>query len=454
MSLRSIWSLLLLTAAVCFTGCSDKTCTPSDGDNTTPGSALECAAGEVCYLGRCIETCTPGARCTTDDQCDDLRPFCVGRACSACGAGIACVPTLNICQPVSEVIPPEARDRPPQPPGTPRALDAGFTPGGIVRPARDAGIVEQPEDREVTRAVLVDLGIRTDYGISPPTTQGVADVRSFNTALGAGNGLKWRVDTEPPKVEIAFGEPGEDPTAPPVPRDGDCELRRLATVAGPGGASPTPIEIGEIRLTNPTDFPNSITPELIARFDDTLNRYIAIPSPVEPDFLTYSVSDPVEPHFVFVSGTAVTGVILRTWPETSDFGHHVPFELMPTEATEAALQAGFDVANPATTDLVFRYQRIESGNDGFEAVFVRIEGQQTELFCEQREGPTSGGELRVRAPLLSSFREAEGLTGPQTYNLVFERASRELLQPASTEDQLVLVTVRIRHSLRSPITFQ
>ena len=438
--------------------CADKTCTPSDGDNSTPGPAFECAAGEVCYLGRCITTCSAGAElfeeCRSDDDCSGSRPNCVRGFCSSCVDIETCVPTLNICRPVNEVDLPEPLERPPGgPQAVPRPLDAGFAAGGIVRPTRDGGVEEQPVDREVTRAVLIDLGREIDYSAQPAVERGIAVVRSFNTQIGAGNGLKWRVGPTPPRVESSFPDPAQDPNAPQGTIDEFCEVRKLEPLTGPGGA-PTPTNIGEIRMVNPSDFPNSIQPELTAAFDPGTNQYEIMPGPVTPTFLTYSVSVPTEPHFVFISGAVLADVVVRVWPEETDFGHHVPFELIPTPTTQSALQASYRVADPAAEDLVFRYERIETGNDGFEAIFVRITGNQTELFCEQREGPGLGGELRIRAGILNAFRQAEGMNQTSNYELIFERASRELIQAPGAPGQLVLVTVRVRHSLKTPIVFE
>ena len=435
-------------------GCTDNSCTPSSGDNNTPGPAFECAAGEVCYLGQCIKTCSAGAelveRCASDNDCSGSRPSCVRNFCSSCSDDEACVPTLNICQPVSEVILPDAIDRPDLPQTVPRPLDAGFAPGGIARPGGDAGVAEQPEDSEVTRAAFVDIGRQVNLRSDPATESPVASVRVFDTAIGAGNGLKWRVELDPPQVEVAFLDPSE-PGAPQNTIDEFCELRMLQTATGTTGATATPADLGTIRVLNSADFPDSITPQLTARF--SANSYVLDEAPTDPSFLRFSVVEPTAPQFILVTGPTVSGVVARAWPEGSDFGHHVPFELIPTDATRTAMQAGFQVADPATEDLAFRYDRIETGNDGFEAVYVRITGEQTELFCEQREGPGLGGAIFVRAAILDAFRLAEGLNGPQTYNLYFERASRELLQPVGAPGQLVLVSIRVRHTLRTTVTF-
>ncbi|MEM7676392.1 MAG: hypothetical protein AAF449_10355, partial [Myxococcota bacterium] len=436
--------------------CTDKTCTPSDGNNTRPGPAFECAAGEVCYLGRCISTCSAGAelveKCESDDDCSGARPNCVDTFCSSCQETQTCVPTLNICQSVSEVDLPEISLRPGSAPeGVDRPLDAGFRPEGIVRPLADAGIVDQPVDREVTRVAVVDLGIETNYETGVAVSEPIAAIHAFDTAIGAGNGLKWRVEFNPPRVESDFPDPSEDPTVPPIIADEFCEIRRLEAVSGPGGP-PQPTNIGRISLVNPSDFPNSISPELTGTFNAAAGGYQVTPVP-QVDFLSFSQNDPPSPHFVFVSGAAVAGLIPSVWPQGDDFGHHVPFQLVPTENTETALRNGFRVTNPASADLIFRYDRIDTGNDGFEAVFVRIAGRRTELFCEQREGPSLGGDLRVRASILDAFRQVEG-PNPPPYQVYFERASRELLNPAAAEGELFLVTIRIRNSLRAPIIFE
>ena len=459
--------LLIAVAAAFFVGqpaCTENSCTPSNGDDTEPGPAFECSAGEVCYLGKCLDTCSAGAElsevCTSDDDCSGARPNCVRARCSACSELETCVPTLNVCQPVSDVIPPEELTRPESgPQAVPRPLDAGFEPGGIRRPLRDAGVAEQPQDREVTRVALIELGREIDYGMSPPVEIPVTIVRSFNTQINAGTGLKWRLDATPPRVEEDFPDPAVDPTAPPGTVDDFCRVRKLEPGVGMAGETPTPASLGDILMSNPTDFPNSITPELIARWNGTNNRYDITPGALTPSFLTFSTTAPPPPdtngpHFVFVSGGSVNSVVSASWPQTSDFGHHVPFELVPTDGTRDAMLAQYQVANPAAQDLAFRYDRIESGNDSFESVLVRVIGSRTELVCDQQEGADRGGDIRVRAGILNAFRAAEGITAATTYPLYFERASRKLLQPSSPEDQLVLITVRIRHSHRTSITFE
>ena len=432
--------------------CSEKTCTPSNGDNTQAGPAFECSAGEICYLGKCFTTCNAGAeladRCSSDDDCSGARPNCVRGTCSSCFELQTCVPTLNICQPVAEVDIPERRERPDQPQPVPRPLDAGFVSGGIKKPEPDAGVAEQPVDREVTRAVLVDIARQFNFSPLPAREIPIVAIRSYNTAIGAGNGLTWRVEFDPPRVEIPYPDPAEDPNAPTDTVAGPCELRRLVERTGPLGA-PQPANIGDITLANPAAFPNSITPELTANFNGP--GYSVTPT-VTANFLRFSVSEPTEAHFVLVSGEPLDG-ITEAWPEVAGSGHHVPFELLPSPQTETNLRNGYRVANPANEDLVFRYTRIENDNDIFEAVFVRITGRTTELFCIQREGAGFGGELRVNASILNAFRREEGLTGQQPYDLFFERASREVIQPPAPEDSLVLITVRVRHSLRARILF-
>ena len=436
-------------------GCAENSCTPSNGDNNTPGPAFECAAGEVCYLGKCIKTCSAGAelfdKCQSDDDCSGARPNCVRTFCSSCDNGQACVPNLNICQNISEVIRPDRMSRPDEPPVVDqRPLDAGFTPGGLTKPVRDGGLAEQPQDREVTRVAFIDLGRQRDVSVEAGQEIAIASVRAFDTAIGAGNGLKWRVDVNPPRVEVDFPDPTQNPGAPQNTIDEFCRIRRLDEVTGPGG-SPTAAPIGDIRMGNPADFPDSITPELSAEFIN--GGYQVTPTPSN-SFLTFSVAQPTEPHFVFVSGSALIGVIATPWPEVGDFGHHVPFELVPTDPTLASMRGGLRVTQPASQDLTFRYNRIEIDNDPSEEVIVRITGRQTELFCPQTEGEGEGGEIQVRAGILDAFRLAEGITAPTTYDLYFERASRELVPPRPVADELVLVTVRIRHSLRTPIVFE
>lgn len=455
------WSVAALVAAVGATlavaqpGCTEDVCSPSDGDNSTPGPAFECATGEVCYLGRCLSTCNAGAelaeQCTSDSDCGGARPNCVRTFCSACVDVETCVPTLDVCRPVTEVSLPELRTRPDLPPAVDRPLDAGFTPGGVLRPNRDAGVAVQPVDREVTRAALIDLGREVDYTRRPPVEEPIAQIRSFDTAIGAGAGLTWRVDVDPPRVQVEFDP--QAPDAPPIVAEGFCELRQLQTITTTT-STPTPSSIGKISMVNPADFPGSISPELSGSFVRSLDGYEITPAPPGPSFLTFSVEDPVEPHFVFVSGLRESNIVDDEWPQTADFGHHIPFELVPLPATRDELQAGFQVANPADQDLVFLYNRIETGNDSFEAVFIRVSGERTELFCEQLEGPNDGGLITIRASLLDAFRIAEGLTTPRTYDLYFERASRELLNPPAAPGQVVLITVRIRHSLRTTIRFE
>ncbi len=442
-------ALVGLAIAIAQPGCADNSCTPSDGDNTSPGPAFECSAREVCYLGVCRATCSAGGECTNDDDCGGARPNCVAGFCSSCQANETCVPTLNICQPVGEVERPSELDRPVDGPrSVPRPLDAGFTPGGVVRPERDAGNAEQPQNQPVTVAAVVDLGREFDYTLASPGERAITIVRAFDTASDTRAGLKWRADVLPPRIEEPFSPEELEPTTNPI--DEFCEVRKLAQPQ----SAPAPTNLGEIRMVNPADFQGSIDPELTARYDVASSAYVVTPGPLPPEFLTFSVSVPTDPHFVFVSGSALPGVVERGWPETVDFGHHVPFELVPSAATRERLAAGYEVAEAADQDLIFRYDRIETGNDGFEAVFVRVEGARSEIFCEQREGPGLGGELRVRAAILDAFRDAEDLAQTATYELFFERASRERLQPASPEGELVLVTIRIRHSLKTSIVFR
>ena len=462
--------LLGFAAGLTQPGCEAAPCTPTSPTPNEPSPAIECPSGELCYQGACIAACNAGqeraTRCSSDDDCGAARPRCVDAYCSACEQGEVCIPTLNICQAVQEVLLPD----PPNPPTggdiPPSPLDGGLPTGGLTRDV-DAGVGPAPEV-EVTHVGFVDLAEVTDYrGMGPsPTYASTTSVDAYSVR-GNGTGLRWRADLTPPAIqcddEADSGAETDDGCGERVPFDFEqCTIRPLRTVTTTitGEAlPPSPVSLGTITIDSHPDFPGSLRPELqgaiVARFDEGPPRqYALMPLPNPGELLVFSAL-PFDQHYLSVGSNGAAGITAGAWPNSPGsvfLGHHVPFRLEPTPGTLQQIQAGVSVASPATQDVAFQWSRIDTGNDSFERVVVRAMGTDHELFCSAVEGQNGEDTIVIPAITLNEWRRREPTMAE--FPLFFERASAQRLPVNSSGEGLVVdVTVRVRHTLATSLRF-
>lgn len=451
--------LLGFAAAWSMPACNAARCTPNALAQDEPSPSIECPSGELCYQGDCIRVCNAGqeraTRCASNDECGAARPRCVDGFCSACEQGEVCIPTLDVCQPVLEVILP---DPPPVPSPGPRdnvPLDGGLPMGGLTRNL-DAGVGGPAPEVEVTHIGFADLAQVEDFALgSPPPTQSVARVVGFD-ARGNGVGLKWRADLDPPAVQCEDDDADRDGCGARTTYDFEqCTIRALRTVTSttPTSRPPTTADIGDINIDSHVDFPGSINVPLAASFDTMVGRYGLAPANLPLDLLVYSAL-PFDQRYLSVTSGGNTAVTAGSWPNSPAsvfLGHHVPFRLEPSQTTRTLLETGAQVASPAANDLVFQWTRIDTGDDSFERVIVRVQGNDHELFCDAVEGQNGEDTIVIPAVTLNAWRLRESAG---TYPLIFERASTQRLPINPQPDLLIDFTVRVRHSLVSDVVFQ
>lgn len=439
-------------------GCNAEPCSPTSLDHNTPSPAIECAAGQLCYQGTCIDACNAGRErsdvCGADRDCPSARPMCNQGFCSACAPGETCVPTLNLCR---FVIRQPTPDPPPVPPvSNPKfPLDAGAIDGSAIDPGlvldTDAGQPTPPAGQEVTHVLFVDVAqLENHLGAAPWARSSVA-VRAFNVS-GNGVDLRWRGDFDPPLIECRDNDANHDGCgARRSQASGECVIRPLRTVTGP--TAPTAVNLGDVRIEDTIDRPSSIrTPVELAYRATPAGYQVEPPTPLPDDLLVFSAL-PRDQHFVLVTGKGSPGIV-DPWPvgPNAGRGHHVPFRLRPSPETLQDHLARIPVITQARTEnLIFRWTRIDSGTDTFERVHIRITGNEHELSCLTPEGQNGADTIQVAAGLLNGFL---GLEGPGDYPLDFERSNTLRLLVHSAAGKLAEATVRVRHTFQSEITFQ
>lgn len=446
--------LLMASAGALFGGCNDQACNPTSLKSDMPSPALECPSGQLCYQGSCIRGCTAGQElsvdCTSNSDCSAPLGTCVNGKCSACEQGEVCVPTLNICQLSVQVPLPDSPNPPGSPNTLPYPLDAGPLDGGLSRNV-DAGIEETPREIEVTYAGIVDLAQEEDYrGVSGNPTPGVAVNVSAWDVRGHGLGLKWRPEFSPPLIQCRDDDVDCGNRA--AFELGQCVIRPLRSVTSTTSAGPAPVDLGVIRVSDHADFPGSIATQLVATFDPGIPGYGVVPATPPLNLLQLS-QQPFDTFYLSVTGQTAPGITNGAWPNAGGgfLGHHVPFQLLPTEATKTLLRDA-TVTNPPTDDLVFQWDRVDTGSPQGEYVQVRLMGVNNELSCDAREGPNGEDTLRLVAATLTEWRTREG---PGVYALYFERYSAQRLTiDGITDDVVVDFSVRVRHTLIGRLTIQ
>ena len=457
--------LFSLVAAALFGGCTAKPCSSTSLNANEPSPALECPSGELCYQGACILGCSAGQeraeKCGSNSDCTSARPNCVDGFCSACNQGELCIPTLNICEQVVQVPLPDQATKPQMPNTLPGPLDAGpldggsFLDGGLSR-AFDAGVAAPPPEAEVTHVGLIDLAQVEDYRGGAPAVRRLSVLINAWDVRGYGRGIKWRADFEPPVIQCQDDD--ED-------RDGcgqldsfefeQCVIRPLRSVTSSAAAGPTPADLGDVRVDSHPDFPMSINAVVTAAFDPGLPGYRLSPpvNALPADLLVFSVV-PFENHYLSASSTGDPLVTAGSWPAVvggAFVGHHVPYRLEPSQGTLTLLGSAPAVADPASQDVFFQWDRIDTGDDAFERVVVRMLGASHELFCDASEGQNGEDTLELPAVTLNEWRAREG---PGTYRLDFERDSAQRLPINGQTGVLPDVTVRVRHTLVTELRFQ
>lgn len=458
-------ALATFTSAALFGGCQSQPCTNTSLNSDDPSPAIECPSGELCYRGRCIRACSAGQeraqRCTSDDDCDTARPRCVDEFCSVCDFGEQCIPVLNICQAVEDVDIPEPPAPPPDGLRPPTPLDGGpldggsYLDGGLSR-IQDAGMQGPLPEAEVTHVGFVDLAYEEDYRMGAPPVGAVrASVVGYDVR-GNGNGLRWRADLTPPRIQCEDDDDDRDQCgARQLFTSGACEIRPLRTVTSSGAQSRPPIgaNLGDVQIDDHVDFPMSIRQPITATFVAPQYQLSPAQPSLPQDLLVWSAAT-FDQHYLSVTGSGVMGITNGAWPNPPQgvfLGHHVPFLLEPSMDSLSLLTTRTTVTNPPAADLYFQWNRIDTGNDSFERVIVRILGADNELFCDALEGRSGEDTIQIRADILSEWRRREPAA---VYPLYFERASAQRLDVSEIEPNLFFITVRVRHTLIGEIQFE
>ncbi|MBK6687326.1 MAG: hypothetical protein IPG45_22845 [Deltaproteobacteria bacterium] len=461
LSLGALGFAALGTGLMLQPGCSSDACVGS-GDRDVPSATLECPAGELCYHGQCLRGCNAGqARlsCSTSDECDASRPNCIndriagGLFCSVCDDGQACVPSLNVCQPLAEAVIPEEPNRPrPEDPKPIYPLDASFTPTGL-RPTKDAGPPPVAPSVPYTHAVFVDVAQELDKRPTNPINRGSIRVRGIDLRPSDKLDGRWRLDH--PNV---LWEPKTTTGTNSIDY---CTFRRLQRP----DVIVAPANIGKIRLDSDTDISvASINGDYEASFNnggydvtrvDTMVPTMTLANPL----INLSVPDG-QPYQLILSAASQTEVTPAGWPSSGESKFFIPYELVPIESGSVNLSAV--VVVPATPeDLVFRWVPVRTGVDVNLRVGVRVYAGDAEITCEVRESiPPVGSDptlepiitdvLTLPGSLLSSLRAT---AGPGDYPIYFERRRRALVYVPGIVDAngnvVTAITAEawVRHSL-------
>lgn len=423
--------------------CSDE-CSVPEAEVGNPFPSFECGAGELCYLGTCLDACLAGLERTEECQrasdCDAARPFCVDDFCSACESGFSCVPSLNLCRPITPVPelatpqrPSNPEDRPPGP------LDASLPDQGLSR-YPDLGF-DEVDEREVTWAVNFYLARETTFSGGTQTSTSIVRVDAWDTE-GTGPGRRWRPEFEPPRIEtIARDEEGIEL------RDLNCEIRVLntPTVAISRG------DFGSVSYEDDTDDDRYLFTDYDLNFG--AGTYRATPrGPTNPETFRSSIPLIDIQGQVALSGSGAGGVTLGPYSRTQ----HIPFRFELNEATIVEMRTGYVLPEDVGRDLVFGWRDpLVQGTLGGEVVFVQIDASDAddphELTCQDGEGSDSTGSIVIRLGLLREFRRRVG-SGREFPVRVGRRNTLELSIAPAPDERIQAVTTVSQH-FRSTLRF-
>lgn len=445
MSGARVWALAVaaLAAGLFGLGCTAE-CTVREDDGALPAPAFECPAGQLCYRGRCHPSCNAGRegvqRCDRDDDCAAPRPFCNLDTgfCSGCSDGESCVPTLNICRPVSA---------PPRVPTPERPEDNDFVPDGPLDASLPdgSGLVRFPDVGAPVALEAATIAVHFEFAressipdelacAAPPPPAEIAraqvSVRAWDVAdVDRPPDASWRADLAPVATEAL---------AAPDLRDGQCEVRRIDTATT---ASPT--DLGEIAFENTGD-ELRVLDDWTARFIEGAYALRVDDEPADP------LAFVANPRFAEEVGQLQIFGFGRSGVTNGSFGAQLdlPFEFEPNCATLEALRDGLVVPPAPRADLVFGWRDPLNGTTG-QVVYVRIDGSAFghELVCEDSEA-SGASAIVVSAALLSRFRQlldAAGAFSGGDRELRVELGRRNLrrLQIDPAPSQLIFATADV-----------
>jgi hypothetical protein len=344
-----------------------------------PTIAVECPAGDVCYLGECRKSCNAGREgieaCTSDGDCGGARSECVSGFCSACPEETQCIPALGICAALARVDEPIPNT--PSNPNPPAPLDGGTIDGGL-RFDRDGGVVVPPP-LSITHAGRIEV---TAAALEVWT----ADVSAI------GDDRTWRAGGI---YEV------------PVMETGACRLTRLATTTV---AIPR-VSFGDIEIGEAPGAEGALGRSYEARFSG--GSYA-----VSPAFGGTTFSGSGDTFAITVTSTGEP-TLLAAWPEVAPVGGiHVPFVVVPAMETADLLARGVGAAGDVRLS-------VEPAPDVLgEVVAARISVADHELVCESR---LDGGLDAIDVPR-SLLDELAARTGAATAMLSLERRNVRFLE--------------------------
>lgn len=456
LSLGAMSAMALIGGLLLHPGCTGDACVGS-GNRDVPSSTIECPAGDLCYHGQCFRGCNAGqalVSCMNSDECDSTRPNCItnpqagGLYCSVCDEGEICVPSLNLCRPINESVPPEEPPVPsPDEPKPNYPLDASFTPTGL-EPSNEPKEPPAPPAVPVSHTAFVDVAQQVDYRGANPQSVGSIVVRAFDVRASSQIGYRWYADRQP--VQYTRGA-----NTSTVVRE--CTLRRLEIPAIP----PTPADIGAVRIEGDEDLPGSLVGSYEAKFQGTsyqVTRTDTTPPTMTVPLNLMPLSEPSGRKYqLVITGAGLVGVTDGGWPSGGESRFFTPFTLVPTADSQALTQPIVLDATPR--DLTFKWTPVETGVDENLQVAVRVFADQFELDCDVREStppvdsgtlPTLLDTITVPAGLLQKLRS---VAPPGTYPIFFERRRRVLIYApgkamgAAPPTTVLTIDAWVRHSL-------
>ena len=415
-------------------GCKSEVCNTEGIDETRPTRDVSCPNGTVCYGGECIAACNAGSerfvRCETANECSNgARPFCVNGFCSACEEETYCVPSLNICAPVTlssnEFGEPSDKETPTA--NTP--LDAGPVDGAMF--SDDAGIIA-PVGREPTHKASLSITQRTIY------QQGNV-ISDSDLAIQVKNIENARI------VQSATVAPSF------VATDFSCDITTLERLVG----TSSPADIGRIGVGNRADATGFVGDDTAFVGEFFAGVYQTLPPIIPPQLLNFSTMNPeVLSYLVFtVEGNPELG--LSMFPISGDALLHVPYELFPGQNTEidtsANLRTGFQssLAEPQKITLLWNAARNITGS----RILVRLVGARTQIKCIATE---QSQRIEIVSRLLEAFAQEESVTPGARFPLYLERSYARIIEvPVEAGfDTIVDFKVDVSHRHESTLQFQ
>ncbi|MEE2901523.1 MAG: EB domain-containing protein [Myxococcota bacterium] len=414
--------------------CKSEVCSTENIDETRPTRDVSCPNGTVCYGGECITACNAGSerfvRCENASECvNSARPFCENGFCSACDDGTYCVPSLNICAPVTLSVNDFGEPTGKETPTANSPLDAGPIDGAMF--SDDAGVII-PIGRKPTHQATLSVTQRTIYQQGNTVTDSNIDVQVQN--------IENATIVQSATVAPSF-----------VATDFSCDLLSTEQLVG----TSSPADIGRIGVGNgfeATGFKGNDT-AFVAQFLG--GSYQILPPIIPADLLNFSTTEPETLSYLLFTVEGNPNLGLSMFPISGEALLHVPYELLPGKNAEidtpANLRSGFQssLAEPQKVVLLWNAARNITGS----RILVRIVGASTEIRCVATE---QSQRIEIISRLLEAFAREENVTSGMQFPIYFERSYARIIEvPVEMGfDTLVDFKIDVSHRHESTLQFQ